>query len=87
KDDWDYALGTPVGVIAVTEGIPFTEIEALETLFGVEVIPIAAGGINGGEGSFTFFIEGYEEDIKRAYEFLQGLKGEPPFPHVEHVKD
>jgi hypothetical protein len=87
RDDWDYALGTPVGVIAVSEGIPFTEIEALETLFGVEVIPIAAGGVNGAEGSITLFVEGYEEDIDRAYEFLQNLKGEPPFPHVEHVKE
>ena len=86
KDDWDYSIGIPVGVIAVPEGIPFTETEALETLFGVEVIPIAAGGINGGEGSVTLFIEGYDDDIVRAYEFLQDLKGEPPFPHVEHVK-
>jgi hypothetical protein len=85
KDDWDYSFGTPVGIIGVPEGIPFTEIEALETLFGVEVIPIAAGGVNGAEGSITLFVEGYEEDIDRAYEFLQKLKGEPPFPHIEHV--
>ncbi|MFW9955956.1 MAG: hypothetical protein ACFFD3_15520 [Candidatus Thorarchaeota archaeon] len=83
--DWDYSIGTPVGIIAVPEGIPFTEIEALEALFEVEVIPIAAGGINGGEGSVTFFIEGYDDDIEHAYEFLLSLKGEPPFPKVEHV--
>ncbi len=87
RDDWDYTIGTPVGVIAVPEGIPFTEVEALETLFGVEVIPIAAGGINGAEGSVTFYIEGYDENIERAYHFLQNIKGEPPFPLVEHVKE
>lgn len=85
KDDWDYSIGLPVGIIAVPEGIPFTEIEALETLFGVEVIPFGAGGVNGAEGSITLFIEGDDEDIAEAYEFLKDIKGEPPFPEVEHV--
>jgi hypothetical protein len=86
KDDWDYAIGTPVGAIAIHEGIPFTEIEALEVLFAVDAIPISAGGVNGAEGSVTFFIEGDDDDIAEAYEFLKDLKGEPPFPKVEHVK-
>ncbi|MFW9908639.1 MAG: hypothetical protein ACFFEF_08690, partial [Candidatus Thorarchaeota archaeon] len=86
KDDWDYAIGTPVGAIAVHEGIPFTEMEALEALFAVDAIPISAGGVNGAEGSVTFFIEGDDDNIARAYSFLKDLKGEPPFPKVEHVK-
>jgi len=85
-DDWDYTIGTPVGAIAVPEGIVFTEIEALETLFSVEAIPISAGGVNGAEGSVTFFIEGEDEDVAQAYEYLKDLKGEPPFPKVDHVK-
>ena len=47
-----------VGIIAVPEGIPFTEIDALDVLFDVEVYPIAAGGVNGAEGSVSLFIEG-----------------------------
>lgn len=86
KEDWDYAIGTPVGAIAVHEGIPFTEMEALEALFAVDATPISAGGVNGAEGSVTFFIEGDDEDIAQAYSFLKDLKGEPPFPKVEHVK-
>ena len=86
KNDWDYAIGTPVGAIALTQGIAFTEIDALEALFDVEAVPIAAGGINGAEGSVTFFIEGDDEAIAAAYEFMQDLKGEPPFPHVEGAK-
>jgi len=86
KDDWDYSIGTPVGAIALHEGIAFTEIEALEILFGVEAIPISAGGVNGAEGSITLFIEGDDEETARAYEFLVDLKGEEPFPKVEHVK-
>ncbi len=86
KDDWDYSIGTPVGAIALHEGIAFTEIEALEVLFGVEAVPISAGGVNGAEGSITLFIEGGDEETARAYEFLVDLKGEEPFPKVEHVK-
>ena len=86
KDDWDYAIGTPVGAIALTQGIAFTEIDALEALFDVESVPIAAGGINGAEGSVTLFIEGEDEAIAAAYEFMLDLKGEPPFPPVKGAK-
>jgi hypothetical protein len=86
--DWDYALGTPVGVIAVPEGIPYTELDALETLFDVTAIPIAAGGVNGAEGSVTLFIQGDDEDVAIAYDFLRNdIKGEPPFPHVSHLME
>jgi hypothetical protein len=86
KDDWDYSIGTPVGAIALTEGIAFTEIEAVEVLFDATAIPIAAGGVNGAEGSISLFIEGEDEEIARAYEFFTDLKGEPPFPKVDRVK-
>ncbi len=85
KDDWDYSIGMPVGIIAVPEGIPFTEMEALEVLFGVEAVPIAAGGVNGAEGAITLFIEGDDEDIIEVYEFLKGIKGEPPFPEIRNI--
>jgi len=85
KEDWDYAIGTPVGAIAVTEGVTFTEIEAVEVLFNATAIPIAAGGVNGAEGSISLFIEGGDEEIAQAYEFFNDLKGEPPFPKVDHV--
>ncbi|TXT54841.1 MAG: hypothetical protein BAJATHORv1_50092 [Candidatus Thorarchaeota archaeon] len=87
RDQWDYAIGEPVGVIAVPEGIPFTEMEALEALFDVYAIPISAGGINGAEGSVTFYVEGDDEQIDEAYKFLKDLKGEPIFPLVEHLKE
>ncbi|MFW9804153.1 MAG: hypothetical protein ACFFFC_15945 [Candidatus Thorarchaeota archaeon] len=85
-DDWDYAIGTPVGAISIPGAITFTEIEALGTLFDVSVMPIAAGGINGGEGSITLYISGEDENVQNAYKFLKEIKGEPPFPHVAHVK-
>ncbi len=85
KDDWEYSIGTPVGIAGVTEGVAFTEIDALEALFGVDAAPISAGGVNGAEGSVTLFIEGTEGEILAAYEFLKDVKGEPPFPEVDHV--
>ncbi|MFW9789092.1 MAG: hypothetical protein ACFFE2_11170 [Candidatus Thorarchaeota archaeon] len=86
RDDWDYAIGTPVGAIALTQAIAFTEIDAIEALFDATAIPIGAGGVNGAEGSISLFIEGEDEEIFRAHEFFTNLKGEPPFPHVDHVK-
>lgn len=86
QDDWDYSIGTPVGAIALTQGIAFTEIEAVEALFDATTIPIAAGGVNGAEGSVSLFIEGGDEEIARAHEFFKDLKGEPPFPKVDRVK-
>lgn len=85
-EDWDYAIGTAVGAIALSEGVAFTEIEAIEALFDATAIPIAAGGVNGGEGSVSLFIEGGDEEIARAHEFFLDLKGELPFPEVDHVK-
>ncbi len=85
--EWDYAMGLASGMIALTEAVLFTEVDAFEILFDVEAIPIAAGGVNGAEGSYTFFLEGEDGDIDSAYEFLKELKGEPPFPNVEHVKE
>lgn len=85
-DDWDYSIGTPVGVTSIPGAIAFTEIEALDALFDVSAMPISAGGINGAEGAVTLFITGEEDNVREAFEFLGGIKGEPPFPLVEHVK-
>ncbi|RLI60736.1 MAG: hypothetical protein DRO93_06260 [Candidatus Thorarchaeota archaeon] len=87
-NEWDYALGVPVGAIAIHKGIPYTEIDALETLFDVRAVPIAAGGVNGAEGCVTLLVEGEADNIKRAYEFLRDeIKGEPLFPEVRHIPE
>ncbi len=84
--DWDYAIGMPVGAIAVPEGIPFTEVDALDALFGVSATPIAAGGVNGAEGAVTLFVEGDDRRIGEAHDFLLSkIKGEPPFPEIKNV--
>ena len=73
----DVSLGMAVGMMVVGGSI-ITEMEALKLLVGVEVYPIAGGGISGGEGSKTFLLEGEEENVKAAYDLVCSVKGEPP---------
>ncbi|NWF94520.1 MAG: hypothetical protein HXY34_00080 [Candidatus Thorarchaeota archaeon] len=85
--DWDYAVGTPVGVMPVHVGEVFTETDALAVLFNVDSVAIAAGGVNGAEGSVTLYVVGEDEDIDAAHEFLTTqIKGEEPFPTIEDLK-
>jgi hypothetical protein len=72
----DKSMGWPCGMMAI-QGQVITEMEAFKLLFGVEAIPIAGGGIDGGEGSKIYLLEGDEEPVTDAYEFVKALKGEP----------
>ena len=62
----------------VVGGNIITEMEALTSLTSVEVTPIGGGGVDGGEGSKIFVIEGEEENVKAAYDLVCSVKGEPP---------
>jgi hypothetical protein len=72
----DKSLGMAVGMMIV-EGKVITELEAFNMLMGVDAFPIGGGGIDGGEGSKIFVIEGDELSIKMAYDLLCEIKGEP----------
>jgi len=73
----DRSLVMAVGMMVV-QGEVVTEMEAFNMLTGVEAIPIGGGGIDGGEGSKIFLLEGDEASIKAAYELICDIKGEPP---------
>jgi hypothetical protein len=73
----DASLGMTVGMMVVGGNI-ITEMEALKLLVGVDAYPIAGGGIEGGEGSKTYLLEGEEENMKAAYDLVCSVKGEPP---------
>lgn len=73
----DKSIGTGVGLMVVSGEI-ITEIEAFNILTGAEAIPIGGGGIDGGEGSRTFIIQGDEEAIKLCESTVKAIKGEPP---------
>lgn len=73
----DERLGT-VHSLWPVRGHIFTEIEALETLCGVEAIPVAAGGIAGAEGAVRLLLIGSEEAVKNAVALVESIQGEPP---------
>jgi hypothetical protein len=61
----------------VVSGFIITEMEAFKELFGVEVLPIGGGGIDGAEGAKHFLLDGDEEFLKEAVAAVQVVKGEP----------
>jgi len=68
------AMGIPCGIFPV-KADPFTEIQSLKMLTGVEAIPIAAGGLGGGEGSILMVVKGEEKQVQEAVKLVKQLKG------------
>ena len=62
-----------------THGELFTEIEALDELFNVEAVPVAAGGISGAEGAVVLSLFGERTDVEKALAGVEAIQKEPPF--------
>jgi hypothetical protein len=77
------SIGTRVGLACVSDGSVFTEIEAIDTLFGLEAVHFASGGYGGSEGAVTLIVEGKDEDVHRCLDFIEKIKGEPPLPAIK----
>ena len=75
---FDWALGTPVGMIVVTNAEIITEIEAIELLTGASATCVASGGIGGSEGAVTLVVTGDERQVGKAREIVEAIKGEGP---------
>lgn len=77
----DISMGADFGMYHIATAIPFTEKEALKTLFNVETTLVAAGGIGGNEGSVVLAVDGDEKDVNACVEFIENeVKGEPEVP-------
>jgi len=77
-------IGARVGMACVADGIVFTEIDAIENLFGIEAVHFASGGWGGAEGSVTLVIEGPDAEVGKCLKFIeQKIKGEPPLPSAK----
>jgi len=72
------AMGLTVNVMP-TMGRVVTEIEAFKIMAGVEALNIGGGGVGGAEGARIFLLKGDEEAVKKAFNLVQSIKGEPPF--------
>ncbi len=72
-----YAMGLPCWLTPVTTGLVVTEIQALGLLAGVRGRLVAAGGVGNSEGAVVILVEGYKENLDKAVEVVQAVKGEP----------
>lgn len=74
-------IGARVGMACVSDGIAFTEIDAIESLFDVEAVHFASGGWGGAEGCVTLVVDGPDAQVNKCIKFIeQKIKGEPPLP-------
>jgi len=71
------SIGWPVGLMPVY-GKVITEIEALKILGAEDAFPIAAGGVDGGEGSIVICVEGNIEKLDELISLVREIKGEAP---------
>lgn len=71
----ELSTGSAVGLLPLPGEI-FSEIEAFKLMGNVEVYIIGAGGIGGGEGSYTFMIEGDEAVVKDIFDRVEKIRGE-----------
>jgi len=69
------SMGLACGMHPIT-GRVVTEIDALETLFPVQAVQIASGGVGSGAGSVCLLITGQERDVRSAFELIKGLSDE-----------
>ena len=74
--------GDPEGkgpTLWVVPGTIFTEIEALHVLAGVDAVPAGAGGVGGAEGAVWLALFGSRDQLDKAQEVVDSVRGEPPF--------
>jgi len=71
----DLALDVKCGMMVIS-GYIITEMEAFKELYGVDVVPIGGGGIDGAEGSKIFLLDGEDEAVKEAVEMVKAIRGE-----------
>ena len=72
---YEYGMGLPAGLLPCPPGKVITEVDAARMLSGASATPIAAGGLGGAEGAITLVIQGDQEAVKKAIEFVEQSKG------------
>lgn len=71
---FQYALGSPVGLMPVTNAKVVTEIEALRLLTGVAATHVASGGVGGSEGAVVLVAEGNEAQVASTIKLVREIK-------------
>ena len=78
---YSYGMGMPTGLFPWPRGKTINELDAVEILSGAEAIPIASGGLRGAEGAITLVINGNDDQVMKAIEYVEQSKG-ARFPPV-----
>lgn len=78
------SMGLPCFLYPLCQSLVVTEIEALGILAGVKGRLVSSGGVGGSEGAVVLLLEGYKENIDKAWEAVESVKGEPPIEVVRH---
>ncbi len=78
------SMGLTVWLYPVTSALVVTEIQALGILAGVKARHIAGGGIAGSEGAVVLLLEGYEDNLNKAWDIVQSVKDEPQIKVPRH---
>jgi len=80
----DRSMGEKPWLVPVTSAWVVTEVEALGVMAGVRARHVASGGIGGSEGAVVLLLEGYEQNIEKAWDICSGVKGESPIAVPRH---
>jgi hypothetical protein len=72
----DIALDVKCGMMVIG-GYIITEMESFKELFGIDVVPIGGGGIDGAEGAKIFLLDGEDDAVKEAVAMVKSIRGEP----------
>ncbi len=72
-----FSMGLPAKLCPAITGKLVTEIQALAVLAGVRAFHICSGGVGGSEGAVVLALEGDEAHVKKAFELVKSVKGEP----------
>lgn len=75
------AMGSGVGLFPLL-GTVVTELEAVQSLYGVRALHAATGGVGPGTGAVTLLLVGEEASVERAFGELAQLAREEPPPQV-----
>ena len=76
KNKIDIAMDLKCGMMVVQAAV-ITEMEAFKELFGIDVIQIGGGGIEGAEGCKIFLLDGPDDAVDSALKLVKKIKGEP----------
>lgn len=72
-----YSTGLPVSMAPLVSALVVTEIQALKILSGLSAYHVASGGIGGSEGSVILSVEGSPDELKKGFDIIKSIKGEP----------